>query len=379
MITNTITKGIKKDVGTTRVLFLSDLHLLHRRVPTYHIVEGIKEALLSFGDTIDALYITGDVFDDSRSLRQDESKEALDFISWICNWSVTTSTAVRVLEGTPSHDHGQSDLFVMQSKYHPYSDVLYLSGIGVFYDEAIKQYVGWVEDEYRLTAEETENEMRELLATHGVERVSFFAMHGLFNFQLPIQKSNCFNESFWIDRSVNGVVIGHDHRRKSFKNIYVPGSWERLAQGEEEDKGGILFDFVGNTVKRYFLKNERACPQIKVRANEDYDAQYQECLNALKYIDSHVSSSIGRLDIEYYHGSPIAEHVSAWKKQYSFYIVADRVNTPEDDKMLQSVFSETTERLEAPNPDNVERIALEELAGYDYDHDVVVDIIRSLK
>ncbi|MCT7476118.1 hypothetical protein N5V81_14130 [Escherichia coli] len=60
-----ITKPPKKPEGVKRLLNTNDIHLLHKRVPTWHIVDVIREILISCENTLDAFYITGDLFDDS--------------------------------------------------------------------------------------------------------------------------------------------------------------------------------------------------------------------------------------------------------------------------------------------------------------------------
>lgn len=375
---------IAKIVGTRRVLVFGDVHLLHKRVPTWHIVGVMREMISACGETVDAIYIDGDLFDDSKYLRQADSQEAVGFITWLLDWCKHTNTALRVLEGTPSHDHGQSKVIETLNTAIG-ADCLYLDGIGIFYDEAIQATVGWVQDEYKangaevINAQDTEAEMAELMATRCLTQVDLFFMHGCFKFQLPVESIRSFDEHFWQSRCKHGIYIGHDHRSKDFGIIRVTGSLDRLSQGEEEPKGMTIVDF-NDTVKRnWFYENPLACPQLKVRATEDYDAQYAACLVALKYIDEHPSSCIGRLDIEYLADSPLAAHVNRWKKEYSFHITGSKVATPEEELLLEQAFSIEAPTDEVITSDNVERIMLDELAAIQYDAAIVVDIIRSLK
>lgn len=379
----TITNPPHKPVGVKRIFSTGDVHLLHKRVPTWHIVMVFKEALMACGNTIDALYIAGDLFDDSRQLRQEDSHEAVGFLTWMLNWAKETNTAVRVVEGTPSHDHNQSKIIESLNATIG-ADCLYLEKIGVFYDSALETYVGWVQDEYKangapdINAKSTEAEMAELMATRGLEKVGFFFMHGCFQFQLPIESPRSFNEEFWESRVEHLIIIHHDHRRKQKGKIRVTGSPERLSQGEEEDKGFAIVDFTPEIARDYFLVNPRACPQRKVRAQEDYEAQYAECLSALEYIDSHPSACIGRFEVEYYPGSPLAEHVNQWKKEYSFHVSGERVRTSEEEELLVQGFSIDAPVDEIITQDNVERIMLEELAPFKYDAAIVTSIIRSV-
>lgn len=197
----TITNPPPKPAGVKRIFSTGDVHLLHRRVPTWHIVNVLKETLVKFENTIDAIYIAGDLFDDSRHLRQEDSQEAIGFLTWLLFWAKSTNTAIRVLEGTPSHDHKQSKI-VEELNSAVGADCLYLDKIGVFYDEALDATIGWVQDEYKALGSETidatatEKEMAELLATRGIEQMDFCFMHGCFQFQVPVESTRFFHTDF---------------------------------------------------------------------------------------------------------------------------------------------------------------------------------------
>lgn len=368
----------KKVPELKRLLVFGDVHLLHRRVPTWHIVDVCKEMISKCDETLDAIYVCGDMFEDSRYLRQDESHEAIEFLIWLLNWCKRTNTALRVLEGTPSHDHGQSKV-MEKLNISIGADFIYLSGIGIFHDKALNANVGWVSDEYGdKVAAHTEEEMSELMATHGLDKLDFFFMHGVFKFQLPIDSPVTFEENYWIPRCRLGIYINHDHREKQFSLIRVPGSVDRLTQNEEEDKGMTIVDFTPTMATNYFYVNARATPQIGVAASEDYDAHYAECLKALAYVDNHPSSSVGRVKIEYYPDSPIAEHIVRWKKEYNFHIKGKRVRSQEDTKQLEAVFKIDVVTEERIGADNVEKLMFRALEGESYDPNIVSDIVRSL-
>jgi UDP-2,3-diacylglucosamine pyrophosphatase LpxH len=375
---------VAKAFGLKRLLVFSDVHLLHRRVPTWHMVTYLREMIEACGNTVDAIYIAGDLFDDSRYLRQSDSQESVGFVTWLLYWCKQTNTALRIIEGTPSHDHGQSKI-VETLNLAIGAECLYLDKIGVFYDEVIGATVGWVQDEYKaagadgISAVATEQEMAELLATRCLEKVDFFFMHGCFKFQLPmIDSPRSFDESFWLSKTKHGIYIGHDHRRKVLDKITVTGSTDRLTVAEEEPKGMTIVDFNDTVCRNWFYENPFACPQRKVRHHDDYDAHYEACLNALRFIDEHPASQIGWLEIEYHAGSPIAGHISRWKKEYSFHIEGSKVATPEEKELLTQAFSNETVAVETITPDNTERIMLEELASVKYNPSIVSDIIRKV-
>lgn len=369
--------AVTKLVGCKRVVFFGDVHLLHGRVPTSHIANSLVKLITELKNTADAIYIVGDLFDDSKHLRSDDTHDALDFIAWLLKWCKETDTALRILEGTHSHDHGQSK-FVPRINKAIGADVMYLSGIGIHHDPVLDMTVGWVQDDYNTKATETEQEMAELMKTRGIDKVDFFVMHGCFHFQLPVFSEKSFNESFWVKRAKRAIFIGHDHRPKLNGIIRVTGSPERLAMGEEEEKGITIADFTDEHTRLYFRVNTDACMQLTVRAMDDYDAHYQACLAALKRIDESPVPEVGRLKIEYAFDSPIAEHIARWKKEYIFNIKGDKLRDPKVEKLLVEAFSHTSE-VETIDPDNVQSIILAEMAELEYDPNIVSEIIESVR
>lgn len=368
---------VAKVVGTKRVLAISDIHLMHARVPTANIAENLKAILLPYGNTIDALIIAGDLFDDSKALRQAEAQDAIAFISWLLDWAKTTKTSIRVIEGTPSHDHGQSKTLVATNESVG-ADVVYLDGIGIYYDSVLEMTIGWVQDEYKPKASETEREMAELMRTRGIDKVDMFIMHGCFHFQLPVFSERSFNEDFWTSRCERVIFIGHDHKPKLNGIIRVTGSPDRLSMNEEEEKGVTCADFYPDATKLFFHVNVNACLQITVPANDDYDAHYKACLTAINRILDHRTMAIARLRIEHSKTSPIIENISQWKKQYIFNIKGSKLADPKEDRRLFEAFEDSVP-VGNISDKNVETLILAEMLGGEFDEDVVKDIINVVK
>lgn len=364
----------KKAEEAVRALFISDVHLLHRRTPTHVIVDNLRRMLTpELLSSIDALYILGDLWDDSRHLRQEDTQTALDFVMELVQLSKLFNFGLRVVEGTPSHDHNQSRIITTMNKAVG-GDVVYLEEIGIFRDERLNMNVGYVKDEYKNTAAETEAEMKEIMKTHGLSQVDFFAMHGCFTFQLPVFKPESFNERFWCPRAKYGIFIGHDHRPKLNGKIRVTGTPDRLSQGEEEDKGITVVDFVDNKAHAYFVVNERAVPYITVRGFDNDDELYAECLRKLKYIDEHPTGKYGRLNIEHRHDSSIPESIRRWVKEYQFLIQGNKLPDPNKEMELQLAFDED-KTSETITEDNIHALIFEELGETLIDKAMATEIL----
>lgn len=348
-----------KPIGAKRALFISDLHTLHPRVHTTYVVDSDEEVIRAYLSTVDVIYFTGDFWDDSRHTRQDIVHYVIEHISLILRLAKENDIGIRVLNGTPSHDYGQSKMF-MSLNVGIGADVKYLDGIGIFYDERLGMNVGWVEDEYKKNiAVETEREFKNLLRESGLRSVGLMVMHGCFKFQLPIDSATTFSESFWQSITDHLIVIGHDHREKLFGIIRVPGSLERLSHNEEEDKGATVADFIDGVTKLYFHVNQRACLQITVPINDSYLEQKAETLRQIERILQHPSKHVARLRIIAKEDSPIFEDFKKWKKDLSFHIQIEKEITSAKKKKIRESFK-NVEVLEEITKDNIDDLLIAE-------------------
>lgn len=363
--------------GWRRILVFGDVHLLHGRVPTAHIINILTEKILAAGK-IAAIYVVGDMWDDSKYLRQEDSKVAISFLVWLLGYCKQQGIALRILEGTPSHDHKQSEIIVSLNESIQ-ADAMYLNGVGVMHDPAIGAVVGWVQDEFRLEATETERIMEETMLSAGYDKLDFCFMHGMFKFQSPVENIRYFDMGFWLDRVRQLILIGHDHRPKQWDRIRVTGSPERLSHGEEEDKGVTIVDFDGQHTRDYFWVNERAVPQFTVRVTEDYDACLAQCLERIGRILDHPSRDLARLKIEYHDGSPIVSNVAQWKREYPFKIELDKISDQAQlDAVMESFNEDDMEEEEPIVNENIERLMLGAVAHLPLKPDIVSSIVRSV-
>lgn len=363
--------------GWRRFLVFGDAHLLHGRVPTAHIVNVLTGKIIDAGN-ISAIYIVGDLWDDSRYMRTEDSKVAIAFIVWLLNYCKSQRIALRILEGTPSHDHKQSEMIVNMNGSIG-ADALYLDNVGVMYDPAIDAVIGWVQDEYRIDASETERVMDETMLSAGFDKLDFCFMHGMFTFQSPVENTRYFDMAFWLARVRQLILIGHDHRPKQWDRIRVTGSPERLSHGEEEEKGVAIVDYDGQHTRDYFWVNERAVPQYTVRVTDDYDACLAQCLDRINRIVAHPTCDLARLKIEYYDGSPITANVAQWKREYPFKIELDKINDQQEMVAVMESFNQDDDEEEPILPDNIERLMLEATLHLPLKPEIVSAIVRSVQ
>ncbi len=250
-----------KPVGSTRLLIVSDVHLGHRRVKTEYIVDNFTSHILNptMLASIDAILVTGDFFDSLLNLPTPAMRPIHKFIRTFLKRCAEYKVAIRILEGTPGHDWGQSKTFIdINEEYGFGADVMYVSGMDIIEDKTLGLTIGYVQDEYSETVEKTTKEMEELLTTRGFSQIDLMLMHGQFDFQVPKGVSGVFDSEIWSKWVRYAIYIGHNHTHRSGLNIRVPGSFERLAHNEEGPKGFMISDIVNGRIQHHFIENSRA-------------------------------------------------------------------------------------------------------------------------
>lgn len=231
-----------------KIAVISDIHLFHRRTPTSEIIDNMNRCLVNdqvFGE-LDILFLAGDVFDDLNHFGDEEIAMAQFWIAKIITLAVKHSVKVRVLEGTPSHDRKQSQSFetirdILAQRNDCEIDLKYFTtlDIEIMADSGLK--VLYVPDEWRNEASITYNETISLLKSKGIDNVDIAIMHGMFDFQCPeVTKTAMKHSTSDYMGIVKGpVFVGHVHQFSSNERVFAQGSFDRLAHGEEHDKGYI--------------------------------------------------------------------------------------------------------------------------------------------
>lgn len=356
----------RKPKGAVRVIHGSDFHMLHPRTPSEVITDNLDTMLTpTLLSDADAFYVHGDYWDDSKQLRQEDSRHVIDWSQSLLMRCKQYDCALRLLEGTPSHDHHQSKIFLTLNKPIG-ANVAYLEGLGVYKDEVLGMDVGYVQDEHANTAAEVEKEMSEYLKTRSIAQVAFFSMHGMFGFQLPVFDVKSYNERFWTSRCTYGIFIGHDHKAKHRGKIRVTGSPDCLSFGEWGEKGITVTDFIDGKCYAYFVVNENAVPYVTVRDCLNDDELVEKSLEALRYVSEHPTGRYGRLRIIYPHDSNIEPLIKTWNKEYPFIVQGDKLPDPTRDIILEASFK-AEETQETITEENIGRLLEGEMSELPYD------------
>ena len=245
-----------------KYLVLSDIHLGHPRNKTYEILRNLNSFFLDYNKEIlecDIIFIAGDVFDRLLTTKSLEYKEIMGWLSNLLVFCFKHKIKLRILYGTPSHDCDQILAFAEIAKtLEPEADFKYINTLEIENMKDLGINILYVPDEFRHNAKETLQEVKKLLASYGLRQVDIAIMHGCFKYQLPIAKDMIFTheESEYLDIVKYYINIGHIHTSSSYERILAPGSFDRLAHNEEENKGGLLCSIKSDgNMKFTFLKN----------------------------------------------------------------------------------------------------------------------------
>ena len=94
------------------------------------------------------------------------------------------------------------------------------------------------------------------------EEVDIAIMHGQFHYQFPrIKLDSSHDEQEYLNMVKHYIHIGHIHTHSSYDRIIAQGSFDRIAHGEEENKGCVVAKI--DTTNRendewMFLVNDKA-------------------------------------------------------------------------------------------------------------------------
>jgi DNA repair exonuclease SbcCD nuclease subunit len=226
-----------------RVVVFSDIHLGHPNTTTVEILAALNHAFPdnpTFGE-IDIIWIAGDVFDRLLHLPDPNVIEIRLWINRFLRLCQKHDVVLRVLEGTPSHDWKQSRLWTHLNELAKIgADVKYIEALTIEWIERFGIHVLYLPDEWNPEADDSWIEIQQLLKSQNLEQVDFTIMHGMFEHQLPPGAHIPTHDSArYLALTRYFVFVGHIHHHSIHHRILAPGSFDRLAHGEERPKGHL--------------------------------------------------------------------------------------------------------------------------------------------
>lgn len=361
-------------ISKLTILEMGDIHLGHRRTSTEHIVNNLNKVIDNDAvmQQVDLMIIAGDLFDRLLPLSNPDVSLCHRWIHKLFTVCKRHDITLRVLEGTPSHDNKQPSM--MMDVLHASEldiDFKYVDVLSIEYIQKFDISVLYIPDEWNPSCEQTLAEVKTVLDTHGLSQVDFAVMHGQFDVQLPehLRKVIPHHDSqSYLELVKYLIFIGHVHTASRHDRILAAGSFDRLAHGEEADKGCYLVTVTDSgTADVDFLVTKDA----KKYLTYDYQGEHtavaiEELRERLEVLpeDSYVRIRLNSND-------PLAQAVSRLSEEYPLIhinIITEKVTKTNKAETLLAKPTMVTLRI-----DKLPQLIAERIEGK-YDKDLVNDV-----
>lgn len=285
-----------------KILYLSDIHLGNERNKASSIIKNLDNFFDHYTDNsrfanIDAIMLAGDLFDKGLSFSSTATFESLEWMGRLMRFCYRRKIALRILRGTISHDREQpkvSEIIYRQMKEAGKDfDFRYVDTLCVEFMEKIQRNVLFVPDEWNADNAVTLKQVKQLMAEMNLKTVEVATMHGSFKYQLPGAPETIpmHSEPDYLSLVTEHIGIGHVHKYSVFEHIVPQGSFDRLAHGEEEPKGGVLVTLSDSGPFHEFIENKGAkiFKTVEVK-HKDVDRSMEQLRKAVRNLpdDSYV-------------------------------------------------------------------------------------------
>lgn len=272
---------------------------------------------------LDILFIVGDVFDRGLPVNHRDVPHIVAWIRKLLARCAKLGIVVLVLEGTPSHDRLQSQLFVAindSADEEHRCDLRYIKEVSIEYIEKYDINVLCIPDEKNTSDEVTLRQVQAMMQARALEKVDFAMMHGFFEFQVPFGHHCRFHDSAtYLDMVRYLIFIGHDHNFQQHDRIFVQGSPDRQRHGMESNKGFIraMVNRDG-TYQAKFEVNEHAMVFKTLEVPEDVDLASSAVCAVCDELPRH-----SHLRIAAAKGHPILAALDSFRSKYPFIHFSD--------------------------------------------------------
>jgi hypothetical protein len=325
------------------VVTISDIHLGNAANPAEFVIKGLEQKLTpKYLSNIKILFLAGDIFDRGLPLNHRDVSYIASWIRRLLARCARLGIVVLVLEGTPSHDRLQSQLFVAindAAEDQDKCDLRYVKEVSIEYIEKYDLNILCIPDEKNTSDEITLQQVRAMMEARALEKVDFAIMHGFFDFQVPVGRHTRFHDSQAYRDLVRYLIfIGHDHTFQQRGNIFVQGSPDRQRHGMEEPKGFIraLVHRDGN-FEATFEVNEHAMVFKTVHVDDDVDMATSQVRNACdaNHYRAHIRIAARR-------AHPLLAAIDTFQDQYPFITFSKKV-LDEEDSQVETAAQEAAE------------------------------------
>lgn len=361
-------------------LVLSDIHLGHNINKTEYIVTNLRTYFKKnhkLFKTLDMIFIAGDIFDKLLITSGKDFVLATEYITELILYCKANNIALRVLEGTPSHDWQQAKVITtIIDKLNIEVDYKYIETIYIEKNDKLGINILYTPDEYKHKAKDTYTDVKKLLLDNQLQEVDITIMHGSFNYQLPIRLESNHDENDYLNITKYYINIGHIHTSSVNGRILAQGSFDRLAHNEEEDKGGIVVNIYKNGDMDFiFINNTNAMIFKTYRYNQETIEDIIVDLNKnIKDLPLH-----SNIRIITSNNQITSNNIKALKQVFPLYTFKIEKNKDKEENKF-NIFKEIeVKETFAITKDNIEELMVNELHNYDLTEDEIKLFKKELK
>lgn len=254
-------------------LVLSDIHLGHKRNKTIDIINNLNAYFSHYTSesqftSLDIIFIAGDLFHRLLDFTDPDVHEVTLWLSRLMAFCGRYGIKLRILEGTPSHDWKQSRVALtvaelssaVNSASPVFVDFKYVDTMHIEVLKDLGLHILYVPDRWTGSTEVTFSQIQEAMKALSISQVDIAIMHGAFGYQLKGIPGNPekHNEHDYLGIVKHFINVGHIHTFSTYERIIAQGSFDRLAHGEEEAKGGVLCTISPDGDRYVFIENKHA-------------------------------------------------------------------------------------------------------------------------
>jgi hypothetical protein len=238
---------------------LSDIHINHDRTGIDHTINALYQWLKEYRDRFDQADVfidAGDFWHTLISVAHPKLDRILGFKKDLYTLCRDKGLPVLELEGTSSHDWGQSSVLHHIASNITGLDYHYVDTLSIYRHDTLGISFLFVPDNLESPPDKVQQDIAFLLKKKGIKQVDVSVMHGMFPHHLPdLEHVQRYDPEYFMSITRRFIVMGHIHQHSVFDTIVTVGSFERGCHGDENEKGGVFIEHKDNNLKVTHLKN----------------------------------------------------------------------------------------------------------------------------